>query len=192
MPTAPTMNRRRSTPIGCATGPDGSRDGRGARYQRTPIDTAVPTSVGNSLPSVGSGRVSTAHDPTSPITPVSAYAAARAPRIASTPTPTPMPSSTASAPTTSTTLSLVPKVSIAQSFTGLGTASMNTWPTGTTGDDDPSTRPTTSSATANPAPVASSPSTGPCHLAGAGAVRPSLGPPSPSCEEGEGTSAVSP
>lgn len=41
---------------------------------------------------------------------------------------------------------------------------MNSWPTGTTGDDEPRNKPTTSSAAASPAAVASSPSRGPCHL----------------------------
>jgi hypothetical protein len=131
MPMAPPTKRRRSRPIGCAVGPSASPEaaivaGRGARYSSTAIETPVPTSVGSSLTNVGSGRVSTAHAPMTPVTQVSATAAARAPRIASTPTPIPMPSSTTSAPTTSTTLSLVPKVSIAHSFNGLGTQSMNT------------------------------------------------------------------
>src|SRR6056297_4073255 len=120
--------------------------------------------VGSSFTRVGSGRVSTAHAPITPVTHVSAIAADRAPRIASTPTPIPMPRSTTSAPTTSTTLSLVPKVSIAHSFSGLGTQSMNTCPTGTTGEDVRSKRPTISSAVARPAPVATRPSRGPVHL----------------------------
>ncbi len=76
-----------------------------------------------------------------------------------------MPNSTINAPSTSTTLSLVPKVSIAQSLSHTGTQSMKTWPTGTTGDDVPENSPTTNSAAARPAPVASRPRTGPCHFA---------------------------
>ena len=82
--------------------------------------------VGNSFTNVGSGRVNTAQAPITPVTQVSTTAAERAPRIANMPTPIPIPSSTTSAPTTRTTLSLVPNVSIAHSFSGRGTQSMNT------------------------------------------------------------------
>ena len=111
----------------------------------------MPTIVGSSLPSVGAGRVSTANAPMIPITPVSAYAPAREPRIAMMPTVAPSASTTISAPETSTTLSFVPNCSMAQSLIDLGTRSMNSCPTGTTGDAEPSTNPTMTSAAASPA-----------------------------------------
>ena len=121
----------------------------------------MPTIVGSSLPSVGAGRVSTANPPMIPITLVSAYAPAREPRMAMMPTSAPSASTTISAPVISTTLSFVPNCSMAQSFTDFGTWSMNTCPTGTTGDADPWTNPTTTSAAARPAPVATRPSATP-------------------------------
>ena len=167
------MNVRRSSPTSSVS-PWGSgwaspcelpsgreRTGFGPRYQSTAIDTAVPTIVGSSLPSVGAGRVSTAKPPMIPITLVRAYAPARAPRIAMIPTVTPSTSTTTIAPAMSTALSFVPNCSMAQSFIHFGTWSMNSCPTGTTGDADPSTSPTTTSAAARPAPVATRPRAAP-------------------------------
>ena len=155
------MNVRRSRPTS-STAPSGSeRTGFGPRYQSTAIDTAVPTIVGSSLPNVGAGRVSTANPPMIPITLVSAYAPARDPRMAMMPTVAPSASTTISAPETSTTLSFVPNCSMAQSFIDLGTWSMNSCPTGTTGDAEPSTNPTMTSAAASPAAVATRPSATP-------------------------------
>ena len=126
----------------------------------------MPTTVGSSLANVGSGRVNTANAPTTPITEVSAYAAARAPRMARIPTVTPSTSTTISAPATSTALSFVPNCSMAQSFNAGGTRSMNSWPTGTTGDAVPSNSPTTTSADARPAQVATRPSATPYQFDG--------------------------
>ncbi len=131
IPTAPPTKCRRSTPIGWAIGgpsPATVVDGAGAgrvRNQITATETAVPRIVGSSLASVGAGRCSTAAAPIAPMATVSAYAAGRRPRTASTPTMTPTTPITISAPRTSTTLSLVPNVSIAQFFSDRGTQSMN-------------------------------------------------------------------
>ena len=63
------------------------------------------------------------------------------PLTARLPTIDPMTASDSSVPMMSTALSAVPNQSIAQSFTAGGTTSITSWPTGTTGDIAPRTRP---------------------------------------------------
>ena len=196
--TAPSTNCRRSGPIVTDRGRDppetcepseapdppgaaaSAATRRGDNHHSTANETTVPTIVGSSLPRSGAGRSSTAQAPRTPTPTVRIDARKRSPRTASTPTIAPMPRTTTRAPVTSTTLSFVPNCSMAQSFNHFGVTSMNSWPTGTTGDEDPRTSPTTSSAAASPAPVARRPRTRPRQIDGRCVDRVPCRSPSPS------------
>ncbi len=117
--------------------PNRRRSDRGASHQMIATDTAVPTRSAPASPASFRDAATPPMHPSGRPRWSDRMRSSVRPRIAKMPIIEPTPSTTTSAPETSTTLSFVPNCSIAQSLNHFGVMSMNSWPTGTTGDDDP-------------------------------------------------------